>query len=105
MIRRLGLLVRSRIAVKLTLTLVGFVGISTLGASLYLNHALEAFAVEALEGAVEIDARGEHRDGDEAEQRQRELDGDPAPDEMDQPLKHTRERPVTDQARAGSRRR
>jgi len=45
-------LVRRRIALKLTLTLVGFVGISLLAAGLYLNHALEAFAVESLEARL-----------------------------------------------------
>ncbi|HYB70831.1 MAG TPA: histidine kinase dimerization/phospho-acceptor domain-containing protein, partial [Candidatus Bathyarchaeia archaeon] len=41
--------VRRSIALKLTLTLVGFVAISILAAGLYLNRALEAFAVESLE--------------------------------------------------------
>src|SRR5437016_4622358 len=41
--------IRSRIAVKLTLTLVGFVALSMMAAGIYLNHALEAFAVDALE--------------------------------------------------------
>jgi len=40
--------VRRRIAIKLTLTLVGFVGLSLLAAGLYLDRALEAFAVESL---------------------------------------------------------
>ncbi len=47
--------VRRRIALKLTLTLVGFVAVTSLAAGLYLNRALEAFAVESLEtrlGAV-----------------------------------------------------
>jgi len=44
--------VRRRIALKLTLTLVGFVGISVLAAGLYLNHALEEFAVESLEARL-----------------------------------------------------
>ncbi len=57
MIRRFGVLVQSRIAVKLTLTLVGFVGVSTLGASLYLNQALKAFAVEAIEARLGTAAR------------------------------------------------
>jgi two-component system phosphate regulon sensor histidine kinase PhoR len=39
---------RRRIAVKLTLTLVGFVALSVLVGGLYLNHALERLAVEAL---------------------------------------------------------
>ncbi|HEY7654098.1 MAG TPA: ATP-binding protein [Methylomirabilota bacterium] len=41
--------VRRRIALKLTLTLVGFVAVTSLAAGLYLNRALEAFAVESLE--------------------------------------------------------
>jgi two-component system phosphate regulon sensor histidine kinase PhoR len=41
--------VRRSIALKLTLTLVGFVAISSLAAGLYLNRALETFAVESLE--------------------------------------------------------
>ena len=42
-------LVRRRIALKLTLTLVGFVGVTTLAAGLYLNRALEEFAADSLE--------------------------------------------------------
>ena len=42
-------IVRRSIALKLTLTLVGFVAITSLAAGLYLNRALEAFAVESLE--------------------------------------------------------
>jgi two-component system phosphate regulon sensor histidine kinase PhoR len=45
-------LVRRRIAVKLTLTLVGFVALSMGAAGFYLNRALEAFAVEALEARL-----------------------------------------------------
>jgi two-component system, OmpR family, phosphate regulon sensor histidine kinase PhoR len=41
--------VRRRIALKLTLTLVGFVAVTSLVVGLYLNRALEAFAVESLE--------------------------------------------------------
>jgi len=44
--------VRRRIALKLTLTLVGFVGVSVLVAGLYLNRALEEFAVESLEARL-----------------------------------------------------
>lgn len=46
----LGLLrlVRQRIAIKLTLTLVGFVAVSTIVAGAYLSRALERFAVESL---------------------------------------------------------
>jgi two-component system phosphate regulon sensor histidine kinase PhoR len=42
-------LLRRRIAVKLTLTLVGFVALTVLVAGLYLKHALERLAVESLE--------------------------------------------------------
>jgi hypothetical protein len=47
--RALLLFLRRRIALKLTLTLVGFTAIAGLAAALYLNHALEALAVESLE--------------------------------------------------------
>ena len=47
--RALLRLVRRSIALKLTLTLVGFVAVSVLAAGLYLNRALEAFAVESLD--------------------------------------------------------
>src|SRR6266851_3869471 len=47
--RALLRLVRRSIALKLTLTLVGFVAVSILAAGLYLNRALEAFAVESLD--------------------------------------------------------
>jgi len=43
---------RRRIAVKLTLTLLGFVAITVLAAGLYLNHALERLAVESLESRL-----------------------------------------------------
>ena len=43
--RALLLFLRRRIALKLTLTLVGFTAIAGLAAALYLNHALEALAV------------------------------------------------------------
>ena len=59
-------LVRGRIAVKLTLTLVGFVAISTLVAGLYLRQALDRFAVEALEARLATAARLLH---DEARAR------------------------------------
>jgi len=42
-------IVRRSIALKLTLTLVGFVAVTSLAAGLYLNRALENFAVESLE--------------------------------------------------------
>ena len=40
---------RSRIALKLTLTLVGFVAVSLIAAGLYLSRALERVAIEVLE--------------------------------------------------------
>ena len=54
--------VRSRIAVKLTFTLVGFVALSMVAAGVYLNHALEAFAVDALEARLITAARLLHDD-------------------------------------------
>jgi two-component system phosphate regulon sensor histidine kinase PhoR len=45
--------VRARIARKLTLTLVGFVAVTTLAAGLYLSRALESFAVESLEARLQ----------------------------------------------------
>jgi two-component system, OmpR family, phosphate regulon sensor histidine kinase PhoR len=48
---------RRRIAVKLTLTLVGFVAVAVLAAGLYLNQALESFAIEALEARLVTAAR------------------------------------------------
>jgi two-component system phosphate regulon sensor histidine kinase PhoR len=48
---------RRRIALKLTLTLVGFVGVAVLAAGLYLNRALESFAIESLEARLAITAR------------------------------------------------
>jgi len=49
--------IRRSIALKLTLTLIGFVGISLIGAGIYLNQALETFAVEALEARLATAAR------------------------------------------------
>jgi len=43
------LALRRRIAVKLTLTLVGFVAVAVAAAGIYLDQALESFAVEGLE--------------------------------------------------------
>jgi two-component system phosphate regulon sensor histidine kinase PhoR len=40
--------IRRRIAFKLTLTLVGFVAVTSLTAGLYLDHALDQFATESL---------------------------------------------------------
>jgi two-component system phosphate regulon sensor histidine kinase PhoR len=55
--RRLSHFVRSRIAIKLTLTLVGFVALTMAVAGLYLNHALEKFAVESLQARLELAGR------------------------------------------------
>ena len=52
MLSRFARFVRGRIAVKLTLTLVGFVAVSTLVAGLYLGRALDRFAVGSLEGRM-----------------------------------------------------
>jgi len=52
MLSGLVLVVRRSIAIKLTLTLVGFVALTTLAAGLYLDRALEGFAVEALEARL-----------------------------------------------------
>src|SRR5690242_21327622 len=49
MLGHLGRFVRDRIAVKLTLTLVGFVAISTLAAGVYLGRALDQFAAASLQ--------------------------------------------------------
>src|SRR5262245_23453042 len=54
--------VRGRIAVKLTLTLVGFVALSMAATSIYLTRALEAFAVDALEARLVTAARLLHDD-------------------------------------------
>jgi two-component system, OmpR family, phosphate regulon sensor histidine kinase PhoR len=62
MLRRLGGLVRGRIAVKLTLTLVGFVAITSLVAGLYLSHALDRFAVASLESRLVTAGRLLHDD-------------------------------------------
>ena len=48
---------RRSIARKLTLTLVGFVAITTIAAGLYLNRALEIFAVDTLEARLVISGR------------------------------------------------
>jgi two-component system phosphate regulon sensor histidine kinase PhoR len=50
-------LLRRRIAVKLTLTLVGFVAIAVAAAGVYLNRALESYAVQAIEGRLVTAAR------------------------------------------------
>jgi two-component system phosphate regulon sensor histidine kinase PhoR len=49
MMRALLRAVRRSIALKLTITLVGFVAVTSLAAGLYLTRALERFAVESLE--------------------------------------------------------
>jgi two-component system phosphate regulon sensor histidine kinase PhoR len=56
------LLLRRRIAVKLTLTLVGFVAVAVAAAGLYLNRALESYAIEALEARLVTAARLMHDD-------------------------------------------
>jgi two-component system phosphate regulon sensor histidine kinase PhoR len=48
---------RRRIAVKLTLTLVGFVALAVLAAGIYLTQALESFAVETLQARLVTAAR------------------------------------------------
>jgi two-component system, OmpR family, phosphate regulon sensor histidine kinase PhoR len=55
-------LVRGRIAVKLTLTLVGFVAIASLAAGLYLSQALDRFASESLEARLATNGRLLHDD-------------------------------------------
>jgi len=54
---RLLFALRRSIAVKLTLTLVGFVALAILVAGIYLNQALESFAVEALQARLVTAAR------------------------------------------------
>ena len=53
-------LLRSRIALKLTLTLVGFVAVSTSIAGLYFSRGLEHVAVESVEGRLATAARVLH---------------------------------------------
>jgi two-component system phosphate regulon sensor histidine kinase PhoR len=55
-------LLRSRIALKLTLTLVGFVAVSTLIAGLYLSRGLEHVAVESVEARLATAARVLHEE-------------------------------------------
>lgn len=57
MLDRLLLVLRRRIAVKLTLTLLGFVAVVEIVAGLYLTRALEARAIESLEGRLVGQAR------------------------------------------------
>jgi two-component system phosphate regulon sensor histidine kinase PhoR len=51
------LALRRRIAVKLTLTLVGFVALAVATAGVYLDRALESFAVQAVESRLATAAR------------------------------------------------
>jgi two-component system phosphate regulon sensor histidine kinase PhoR len=69
---RLVRFVRGRIAVKLTLTLVGFVAASTLVAGLSLRSALDRFAVESLQARLVTAGRLLH---DEARDRLVAADG------------------------------
>jgi two-component system, OmpR family, phosphate regulon sensor histidine kinase PhoR len=78
--RRLVRGVRRRIALKLTLTLVGFAAVALLAGGLYLNRALEEFAAGSLEArlasvgqVLQDDARGLLRDGARPEEAQRVL--------------------------------
>jgi two-component system phosphate regulon sensor histidine kinase PhoR len=73
---RLLRLLRRRIALKLTLTLVGFVALAVLAAGLYLDRALEGLAVEALE-ARQVTAAGVL--ADEARRALRGSGGEPPP--------------------------
>jgi two-component system phosphate regulon sensor histidine kinase PhoR len=57
MVGRMIHALRRRIAVKLTLTLVGFVAVSIVLAGLYLSRALERLSVEALETRLATVAR------------------------------------------------
>jgi two-component system, OmpR family, phosphate regulon sensor histidine kinase PhoR len=57
MARRLIHALRSRIALKLTLTLVGFVAVSLVAAGLYLSRALERVAIEVLESRLTVAGR------------------------------------------------
>ncbi len=62
MLRRLLHAFRSRIALKLTLTLVGFVAASMLTVGLYLSRGLEQVAVESVEARLATAARVLHDD-------------------------------------------
>jgi two-component system phosphate regulon sensor histidine kinase PhoR len=59
---RLSRFVRGRIAVKLTLTLVGFVALTSLVAGLYLSRALDRFAVASLEARLATAGRLLHEE-------------------------------------------
>ena len=54
----LGHFIRRRIAIKLTLTLVGFVAIAMLAAGVYLSRALERFAEDSLAARLATAGRG-----------------------------------------------
>jgi two-component system phosphate regulon sensor histidine kinase PhoR len=56
------LALRRRIAVKLTLTLVGFVALAVAAAGVYLDQALESFAVEAVQARLVTAARLLHEE-------------------------------------------
>ncbi|PYM19142.1 MAG: PAS domain-containing sensor histidine kinase [Candidatus Rokuibacteriota bacterium] len=62
LLQRLVRLVAGRIAVKLTLTLVGFVAITLLAAGLYLSQALDRFAADSLEARLVTAGRLLHDD-------------------------------------------
>jgi two-component system phosphate regulon sensor histidine kinase PhoR len=62
MLARVARFVRSRIVIKLTLTLVGFVAVSMLAAGLYLGRALDRFAIASLEGRLVTAGRLLHDD-------------------------------------------
>jgi two-component system, OmpR family, phosphate regulon sensor histidine kinase PhoR len=61
-LRALARVVQSSIAVKLTLTLVGFVALASLAAGLYLSQALDRFAAESLESRLATSGRLLHDD-------------------------------------------
>ena len=54
--------IRRSIALKLTLTLVGFVGVTLIVGGIYLNYELERFAVQALEARLVGMRAGETRE-------------------------------------------
>ncbi|PYM45223.1 MAG: hypothetical protein DME16_18210, partial [Candidatus Rokuibacteriota bacterium] len=57
MLGRIVHALRRRIALKLTLTLVGFVAVSMMLAGLYLSRGLERVAVESIEARLGTGAR------------------------------------------------
>jgi two-component system phosphate regulon sensor histidine kinase PhoR len=52
--------IRRRIAIKLTLTLVGFVAVTMLAAGLYIDRAFREFAAESLEAGLVMAGRALH---------------------------------------------